>query len=306
MTAHTTFAPSELAITSPRSNYRRSLMVASVLAFAPIVILAIYGANYYALSQADRPFSPKHHLLKPSGALGINMGVLGVLMLCAIFVYPLRKRWGWLRKQGNSRHWLDYHVILGIAAPVFIAFHSSFKFRGVAGIAFWVMVGVAVSGLVGRYLYGLIPRHVAEAESSLKFYRQVLAYQKTISQAELRPLLRLPAPVQATRWPVIVALGYVVASDLARPFRIARLRLRAMRPAQMAACLGGLMPGKDVQLEWVVGLAHRQAALSSRILFLSQMQRVFQLWHVIHKPFSYAFAVLALFHIVVAMLMGFI
>src|ERR1017187_2280542 len=152
MTAHTTFAPSALAITSPGNNYRRSLMVASVLAFAPIVILAIYGANYYALSQADRPFSPKHHLLKPSGALGINLGVLGVLMLCAIFLYPLRKRWGWLRKQGNSRHWLDYHVILGIAAPVFIAFHSSFKFHGVAGIAFWVMVGVAVSGLVGRYL----------------------------------------------------------------------------------------------------------------------------------------------------------
>lgn len=306
MTAHTTFAPATFALNKPLNKYRRSVIVACSLIFAPVLLLAIYGANYYVLSQADRPFSAKHHLLKPSGVIGINMGILGVLMLCAIFVYPLRKRWGWLRKQGNSRHWLDYHVVLGIAAPVFIAFHSSFKFRGVAGVAFWVMVGVAISGLVGRYLYGLIPPQVAEAESSLKFYRQVLAYQDTVSQVELQPLLRLPAPVQATRWPVIVALGYVVALDLTRPFYIARLRLRDMGFAEMFACLGGLRPAKDAQLEWVVGLAHKQAALSTRILFLSQMQRVFQLWHVIHKPFSYAFAVLALFHIVVAMLMGFI
>jgi hypothetical protein len=306
MTAHTAFAPSTLAIPNAGNKYRRSVMTTCALVVAPILLLAVYGANYYSLSQADRPFSPKHHLLKPSGAVGINMGVLGVLMLCAIFVYPLRKRWAWLRRQGNSRHWLDYHVILGIAAPVFIAFHSSFKFRGVAGIAFWVMVGVAVSGLVGRYLYGLIPRHVAEAELSLKVYRQVLAFQKTVLQADLHPLLRLPTPGQAARWPVIVALSYLVTSDLTRPFHIARLRLKDMELLQIMASLGGLLPAKDVQLEWVVGLAHKQAALSSRILFLSQMQRVFQLWHVIHKPFSYAFAVLALFHIVVAVLMGFI
>ncbi len=306
MTAHTTFASSVLAMPQRASKHRQSVMVACGLTLAPVMALTIYGANYYALAQADRPFSPKHHLLKPGGAIGINMGILGVLMLCAIFVYPLRKRWAWLRRQGNSRHWLDYHVILGVAAPVFIAFHSSFKFRGMAGIAFWVMVSVALSGLVGRYLYGLIPRQVAEAESSLKFYRQVLAYQKTVPQTELYPLLRLPAPVQAERWSVLVALGYVVASDLARPFHIASLRLRDLGIAQMLACAGGLRPADDVQLEWVLGVARRQAALSSRILFLSQMQRVFQLWHVIHKPFSYAFAVLALFHIIVAMLMGFI
>lgn len=306
MTAYTAFAPPTLAIPNSGNKYRRSVIVACTVVAAPVVTMAIYGANYYALSQANRPFSAKHHLLKPSGVIGINMGVLGVLMLCAIFVYPLRKRWAWLRKQGNSRHWLDYHVILGLAAPVFIAFHSSFKFRGIAGIAFWVMAGVAVSGLVGRYLYGLIPRQVAEAESSLKFYRQVLAHQRTLSQGDLHPLLRLPTPTQAERWPMIAALGYLVSSDLMRPLYIARVRIRDISLVQRMACLGGLLPAKDAQVEWVIGLAHKQAALSGRILFLSQMQRVFQLWHVIHKPFSYAFAVLALFHIVVAMLMGFI
>jgi hypothetical protein len=306
MTAHTTFAPSAMMASVPVNKHRRSVTVAGVLFGAPILFLMIYGANYYSLSQADRPFSPKHHLLKPGGAIGINKGILGVLMLCAIFVYPLRKRWGWLHRQGNSRHWLNYHVVLGVAAPVFIAFHSSFKFRGVAGIAFWVMVAVAVSGLVGRYLYGHIPKHVAEAEGSLKVLRQILAYQDAIPQADLVPLSRLPTQQQAARWPVIAALGYVIATDLARPFRIAGLRTRGRGLRQFVSCFGGFGAARDTQLEWIVGIAHRQASLSSRIFFLSQMQRVFQLWHVIHKPFSYAFAVLALFHIFVAMMMGFI
>ena len=46
--------------------------------------------------------------------------------------------------------------------------------------------------------------------------------------------------------------------------------------------------------------------LSKRVLFLDQTQRVFHLWHVIHRPFSYAFAILAIIHIVVVSGLGFI
>ncbi len=306
MTAHTAFAPSALAAPKTGNHHRRAVMLAIALVLGPVIGVAIYGANYYLLSQTDRPFSPKHHLLKPGGAVGVNMGIIGVLMLCAIFVYPLRKRWGWLQKQGDSRHWLDYHVILGVAAPVFIAFHSSFKFHGVAGIAFWVMVGVAISGLVGRYLYGLVIRRVAEAESSLKEYRQILADQTTVPQNDLLPLIHLPTRDEAAHWPMFKAAGYVVLSDLASPFRVARLRVRGMTMAQIVASWGGLRPSRNLLLEWVLALASKHAALSNRMLFLSQLKRVLQLWHVVHRPFSYAFAVLALFHIFVAMLMGFI
>ena len=64
-------------------------------------------------------------------------------MFLAIFLYPLRKVWAWLRGKGAPKHWLDFHVLLGLAAPFVIAFHSSFKFRGFAGIAFWIMVAVS-------------------------------------------------------------------------------------------------------------------------------------------------------------------
>lgn len=305
MTAYASFA-SQITLSTPVNKHRRSLLIASLLCVAPVLFLVLYGANYYGLSQTDRPFSPKHHLLKPGGMIGINMGILGVLMLCAIFVYPLRKRWAWLRRQGNSRHWLDYHVVLGVAAPVFIAFHSSFKFRGVAGIAFWVMVAVAISGLVGRYLYSQIPRQVADAELSLRLFRQILEHQTAIPRFRLASLFQAPTQRHVVPWPVPIALLYVVVSDVIRPFRIAQLRIRGLGMRRAVASFGGLRPTNDSQLEWIVGVARTHSVLSNRILFLSQLRRVFQLWHVIHKPFSYAFAVLALFHIFVAMLMGFI
>ena len=59
-------------------------------------------------------------------------------------------------------------------------------------------------------------------------------------------------------------------------------------------------------MEHVVRLVRQKASLSKRVVFLDQSQRVFHLWHVIHRPFSYAFAVLAIVHIVVVMGLGFL
>jgi hypothetical protein len=305
MTAHTAFAPSAVGTSDAEKQHRRLVMMISAVGVSLLVALALYGADYYRLSQADRPFSPKHHLLKPSGAVGINLGVLGVLMLCGIFLYPLRKRWAWLQRQGNSKHWLDHHVVLGVAAPVCIAFHSSFKFRGLAGVAFWVMLGVAVSGLIGRYLYAQVLGQVAATEQSLRIFHGVLERQKIIPQADLRRLFRLPGPNQVARRSVFAALAYMVASDLARPFRVARLRLQAAGKGSAIFFLGGLRSTQNAQLEGVLSLARKQALLSRRIVFLSPAQKVFRFWHVVHRPFSYAFAVLALVHIVVVMLLGF-
>ncbi len=306
MTAHTMFAPSAAIISDAEKQHTRLVRAISIVAVALLAALILYGADYYRLTQADRPFSPKHNLLKPSGAVGINLGLLGVLMLCGIFLYPLRKRWGWLQRQGNSKHWLDHHVILGVGAPICIAFHSSFKFRGLAGIAFWVMLAVALSGLIGRYLYAQIPRQVADAEASLRVFCGVLERQKIIPQADLRGLFRLPALDRVPRWPALAALAYMMASDLARPFRILALRVRVMGITTTVRSLGGWLAPGNAQFEGVIRLAQKQALLARRIAFLSHAERVFRLWHVVHKPFSYAFAVLALVHIVVAMLLGFL
>src|SRR5882762_1828630 len=159
-------APAKPVVDKERAH-RVRLSLGYMLAGALVAGIFAYGFNYYTLGAADRPFSPKHTLLKPSGPVGVKLGMFGLAMFLVIFLYPLRKKWAWLGKQGSSRHWLDNHVLLGIAAPFVIALHAAFKFRGFAGMAFWIMFAVSVSGIIGRYLYGQIPRSLNAAELSL-------------------------------------------------------------------------------------------------------------------------------------------
>ena len=67
-----------------------------VLAIATNLAIFIYGFDYYKLSSIDRPFSPKHHLLRPSGPIGLYLGFVGVALFVGIFLYPIRKHWAWL------------------------------------------------------------------------------------------------------------------------------------------------------------------------------------------------------------------
>src|SRR6201981_725610 len=200
MSANATVATAVTA-TQDLERGHRSRVAAGYFLFATLIVsLTVYGFDYYTLGSTDRPFSPKYAALRPSGTIGLKLGWLGVIMFLIIFLYPLRKAWPWLMKKGSSRHWLDYHVILGIAAPFVIAFHSSFKFAGFAGMAFWIMFAVSVSGIVGRYLYGQIPRHLKAAKMTQKELRDLhqkfasqLQERNLISERDLRALLTLPS-----------------------------------------------------------------------------------------------------------------
>jgi hypothetical protein len=93
--------------------------------------------------------------------------------------------------------------------------------------------------------------------------------------------------------------------DALRPFHIARLRIRALGWSGILLTLGGLLPSGNAEVETVIRTAREQAGLAKRILFLSRSQQVFHLWHVVHRPFSYSFAVLACIHVGVVLLLGY-
>jgi hypothetical protein len=93
--------------------------------------------------------------------------------------------------------------------------------------------------------------------------------------------------------------------DFKRPFKTSFVRLQQAGFGPWVFSLFGLLPTRDQKLERALRVAQKQASLSKSILFLSRTQKVFQLWHVIHRPFSYAFAILAVLHIGIALFMGY-
>src|SRR5437660_11036193 len=230
-TATARIADRAKAVPDADRGHRIRLYSLYVLAFASNLAIFIYGFDYYKLSAVDRPFSPKHHLLRPSGPVGLYLGFMGVALFAGIFLYPIRKHWAWLGQIGSTRHWLDIHVLMGLTAPFIIAFHSTLKFKGLACMAFWIMFAVSVSGVVGRYLYAQIPRRVTTVELSMKELQELqeslsqqLTSQRLLPEADLRSLLRMPNAQQVARLPIPIALVYMMILDVLRLFGVARLR----------------------------------------------------------------------------------
>jgi hypothetical protein len=312
MSASASVRPAIIEREDDERGHRIRVFLAWMLALAVILVIGGYGFNYYTLGAAQRPFSPKHELLRPSGSIGIKLGMLGVLMFFLIYLYPLRKKWGWLGRQGNSRHWLDFHIVLGTAAPIIIAFHSSFKFGNIAGMAFWSMLMVTLSGFVGRYLYSQIPRSLNAAELSMKeiqdkeeALKKELEEQRATFGFSVDALYQLPSTAEVARTPAVASLVSMFLIDFKRPFRTSLVRLQQAGFGAWVFSLFGLLSTRNQKLERALRVAQKQASLSKSILFLSRTQQVFQLWHVVHRPFSYAFAILAILHIGIALFMGY-
>ena len=222
-------------------------------------------------------------------------------MLALMFLYPLRKRWNWLARKGKTKHWLDYHILMGLVAPVLVTFHSAFKLHGIAGLAYWMMVAVVASGIVGRYFYGRIPRKLDQVEMSMGELKEIRAdlarqihEQKVLSPEELDPLLALPSINEVQTMPLLKSLLMIIRLDLRRSLLSWRLRQRA-----------GSHILNNPELRQALAAVRRHAALTKDALFLSKMQRIFRLWHIIHRPFSYSLVLLALLHVLVVMFLGY-
>jgi hypothetical protein len=301
----------QVRIQAQSKHLARVYCVAALLALLCITI-GVYGYDYYTLPAAERPFSGKHELLRPSGLIGINLGILGTALFCFLYLYALRRAVPFLGRIGTARQWMDFHVIIGMTAPVIADLHASFKFNNIAGAAFWIMLAVAFSGVIGRYIYSQIPRSLNAAELSYQELEEreeelsdALARQTLYDPMYLQKIFAMPSAEHVRTSPVAVLLLEMLFLDLARPFKLAMLRRKEMRAGAILFSLGGLLRMGSPELESIIRQIRAKSSLSKRILFLDRTQRIFHLWHVIHRPFSYAFAVLALIHIVNAIRMGY-
>lgn len=312
VTTHAVARPTSWLGLDAGRRHRIRLGLAWLLVAGLIVGVAIYGLPYYRLDLAGRVRSPLHSVLRPSGTIGIKLGMLGLSMFLVLFLYPIRKRWRWLGTIGKTKHWLDFHVLLGLTAPVIITLHSSFKLNGLAGVAYWIMMAVALSGIVGRYLYAQIPRSLSMAELSLKEMQAAaqalsaeLSRQALFTEEDLSPLVTLPPADRVRDMSLIGVLFRMLALDLRRPFQVSGLRRKCLSPVGTLTTLGGLLRSTHQDLERVIDTVRKQSWVSAKMLFLTRAQAVFHLWHVVHRPFSYSFSVLVAIHIVVVVLLGY-
>lgn len=108
-------------------------------------------------------------LFKAGDDVGYWLGVAGATMMLLLFSYPLRKHFRFTQGWGAVKGWLVLHMVLGVGGPLLILVHSGFRFGSLnAGVALYSMIIVALSGVVGRFIYARVNRGLHGELVSLK------------------------------------------------------------------------------------------------------------------------------------------
>lgn len=145
----------------------------------------------------------------PGSLAGGVLGISGAALMLVPLAYLVVKRVPFLKRPvtrvAPMRTLLAIHIYAGVLAPILGVLHSGHRFQSPLGIALTaMMLIVAVSGFVGRYLMGRMAVGLRERQQMLAGLR--VAYERTAGELakepeqaeELRPFAgffaRLAAP----------------------------------------------------------------------------------------------------------------
>ncbi len=282
-------------------NLHRLVLVGLYLVgLGALAAFAYQGFDYYRTPLIERPRHDLYWDFKPGGTLGMRFGIAGAAMMTLMLGYTLRKRWRPLRRLGPVRMWLDYHIFLGICGPLFILLHSSFKVKGLVSLSFWSMVAVALSGILGRYLYRQIPRSREGDELSLA---EAEARDRELSQQLVQSFGLPPAAVVELE----AAAESGIDSDRSLLSLLVAIRLDAFamrrRLRRFRRRHSDVEPRLRRRFERAVA---RKAQLRRRLLLWPRLRQIFHYWHVLHKPFAIIMYLFMVLHVGVAWMTGYV
>jgi hypothetical protein len=245
-------------------------------------------------------------LVDTQNGFGYWLGIAGASLMATLLLYPLRKRVRFMHGLGATRHWFRMHIVFGVLGPVLILYHCNFSLGSLNDtVALVCTLLVAVSGLVGRYVYAKVhvdlDGHRATLEQ-LSDNARITAVQRREAVALVPGLIErltaydatVLAPPKSTRAAILLPL------KLAASTRIEALRLAwfARRQLRQLARRSDIVRAQRADLERsITGFIREHLKRVRRVAELASYERMFSIWHVFHLPFFYMLVVAALIHV---------
>jgi len=263
-----------------------------------LLVLVLLGLSIWA---AYTVATGKYYT--PRSDIGFYLGVVGSVMLLLMLAYPLRKHVGFMRRWGALKHWFRIHMIMGIVGPTLILFHSTFHLRSLnATIALFSMLGVVISGIIGRFIYTKIHHGLYGRRATLEKIQAEFAGHSNDAKSRLHFAPRVEQWLQSFERDS-KQLDRSFTSHLFSPFTIGSKRIilvfrcsrelrRILKTERHPEFRGGA--SEAIQL---VSSYLREC---QRVAQFSTYERFFSLWHVLHIPLIYILAACTIFHIVAA------
>jgi hypothetical protein len=285
--------------------YRDKYFALFLFGFGALVLFTIgyIGREYYFLSLPEKYQSDLHHEMGPSGRWGHGLGIIGSVLMLLNFLYSWRKRNEFNEKFGRLKTWLEFHMFVGLFGPTLILYHSAFKLQGIVAVVCFVsMIIVVVSGIIGRYIYVQIPRHINGAEfnlAELKEREEQLTDILTIETRQDPAVSRLCQDLCQSK-EVAVPSG-----TLPMLMHILKAHWRSRRQMQK---LIALLQQDRTTAEYVPrirGTVTERLNLARKITMWKGAHRLLDTWRFLHKKLSWLLFITLAIHILVTLLFGF-
>jgi thioredoxin reductase/NAD-dependent dihydropyrimidine dehydrogenase PreA subunit len=283
-----------------RSEQRKRQLFTAAYVLVGAAILAWLtwqGFDYYRLPRLARLKSPLHESLRPAGHRGHLIGLIATAVMLSNFLYPARKRLSFMSRVGTARGWLGFHVFVGLMSPLVIAFHAAFLSNNLLATFTAASLGVVVlTGLIGRYVYALVPtedgRALEESELRARLVRvRDRARRLAGCSVDSARLERLVKDAGRER-------GHLFLGALIRvPIESIGLRLRLFLARGAFGDRAGFLEYRDDVL--------RLARLRTQVSFIRSLRKLLRGWRMFHAGLA-VFLVLAISaHIGVSIYLGY-
>ena len=248
------------------------------------------------------------HLLTAESGIGYVLGIVSAACMLILLLYPLRKRFKFLKFIGPMPKWFRNHMVLGVSAPIIALYHSNFQLGSTnSRIALFSAIVVAGSGLVGRFIYQKIHHGLYGRKANLK---ELLAKVKLTPPGDSvlgnfvpELLERIAAYDKHVLKP---PNGFLDCVKLAMTLNI-RTRLQAMKLNRFTrqslifyARRSPMVAQHRDHFEAIVRqYIKRHLWHVRRVAEFAAYDRLFGLWHKLHFPFFVALLISVLIHVAV-------
>jgi hypothetical protein len=149
------------SVGSARPPRRYALWITALTLALFAALMMWRGFDYYRQGLSARALHRDYRLLNPAGFLGHGYGMVGTALIVTNLLYLVRRRFAkHIPPQlGSMKAWLNAHVFTGLTGSLLVLFHSAFQLRtAVATVTSVSLAIVVATGLVGLYLYALMPK----------------------------------------------------------------------------------------------------------------------------------------------------
>ena len=254
--------------------------------WAALALAAAASVGYRLFDSAPRPIGGTWY--------GYLLGVVGAVLIVWLTALGARKRL-FTTSRWTLKAWVSAHVYLGLCLAVIVTLHTGFHFGwNVHSLAYFLMLGVIGSGLIGVVAYSTLPRLVSKNRTELtraQMLDRIRELDARLESASQELDYEAATPVRLSLEKTHLGGGLLARLGFGRWGCGNRRALQMLRPARISAESASVI-GVIIRV-----LDEKEAALQRARRHI-RMTALMDLWLRIHVPLTVALLAALAAHIV--------